>query len=214
MRKDSNKIIVIFLIIWILSGIIVAVVAGPKKDITYQSSTRIEVYIPQGYQKENILSIAKESFPNRIVAFEEIEKLEQVAGIRMQTYTEEELNTQKEKISQTYNIEKDALELEEVKLPEVQMMTLIQPYIAPLLWITAVSCIYVFFRNWKSENKWKIIGKTVLTTFAVPAAYFSLLLIVRIPIGNYTMPIAFAIYSITLLCSIAYFPKEKNDKTV
>ena len=60
----------------------------------------------------------------------------------------------------------------------------------------------MLFRNLKSENKWKILLKVILILALVLGAYFSLILIFRLPFGSYTMPVALAIYIITLIISV------------
>ena len=87
----------------------------------------------------------------------------------------------------------------EIAIPTTRIRTAVEPYILPILLTTVLSLLYVLFRNLKSENKWKIILKTVLTLAIVLGAYFSLILIFQIPFADYTMPLALAIYMITLI---------------
>ena len=39
--------------------------AGFEKSSDYATGTRLEVYIPKGYEKQDVISIAKESFENK-----------------------------------------------------------------------------------------------------------------------------------------------------
>ena len=195
----KNKIIILLLTLLIIAGTITLFVAGFEKNEIYQAGTRIEVYIPQGYEKEEILNIAKESFPGKEIGFEEIEKLNQIAGIKVNEYNEEEMETFKAKISEKYGIEEDSLTIHEVPLPTTRVSTVIDPYVLPVVLVTVLSLIYVLFRNLKSENKWKIILNIVLTLAVVLGAYFSLILVLRLPFGECTMPLALAIYIITLI---------------
>ena len=52
------------------------------------------------------------------------------------------------------------------------------------------------------KNKWKIILKIVLMLAFALGVYFSLILVLRLPFGSYTMPLALAIYIITLMMSV------------
>ena len=205
MKKISNKykILGIVIILIILAGSILLCTAGFKKDISYQAGKRIEVFIPNGYEKETVLNLAKESFPDRTILFVEVEKLGQVAGIRLKDYTEDELTDFKKKIAETYEIEEDNLTVEEVDVPAIRISTAIDPYVFPTVLITILSSIYLLFRNLKAENKWIKLLKVIVTLVVVIAIYFSILLIARIPFGDYTMPVALAIYMFTLIKSIA-----------
>lgn len=203
MKKWLNKkrIFLIIIILIILSGIITLCAAGFEKSTAYKAGTRIEVYIPKGYEKQDVINIAKESFSNK-VAFEEVEKLNQVAAIKLQDYTEEELETFKTKISEKYDIEKDSLELQEIPLPSTRISTTIIPYVFPTVLVTILALIYMLFRNLKSKNKWKIIFDIIIKLIIALGLYFSLILILRIPFGSYTMPLALAIYIIILIISV------------
>ena len=58
----KNNLILLLIILFIISGIITLLVAGFEKTTTYEAGTRIEVYIPKGYEKQDIVNIANESF--------------------------------------------------------------------------------------------------------------------------------------------------------
>lgn len=195
----KNNLILLVLIVFILAGLITMFVTGFNKSSEYQAGTRIEVYIPQGYEKQDVIDIANESFNGKKINFEKMEKLNQVAGIKVKEYSSEELDVFKTKISEKYNIDKDKLQIYEIEIPATRISTAIEPYILPVILVTVISLIYVLFRNLKSEQKWKIILKIVLTLAIVLGVYFSLILICRLPFADYTMPLALAIYIITLL---------------
>lgn len=199
--NKKEKIVFMISFIIILAGIIVLGFAGFEKAANYQAGIRIEVYMPNGYNEQEMLAIAKESFHGKKVSFTKIEKLNQVAGIKVKDYTSEELEQFKTKVAEKYEMNKDALEIQEVLIPTVKVSTLITPYVFPVLLVTILVFIYLLFRNLKSENKWKILIKEILFLAIGLGLYFSFMLIFRIPFGSYTMPIALAIYMIILLKS-------------
>ena len=196
---NKNKVILIVLAVLIVAGLVTMFVAGFEKSSEYQAGTRIEVYIPQGYEKQDVINIAKESFSAKKIGFEEIEKLNQVAGIKLEEYTKEELDNFKAKISEKYNIDGKELKVYEITIPAIRIRTAVEPYVLPIVLVTVLSLIYVLFKNLKSEKKWKIILKIVSTLAIVLGVYFSLILILQLPFANYTMPLALAIYIITLI---------------
>ena len=51
----KNKIILLIAILLILAGTITLFIAGFEKTEAYKDASRIEVYIPQGYEKEDFI---------------------------------------------------------------------------------------------------------------------------------------------------------------
>lgn len=199
---NTKRIILIILILIIISGIITVGVAGFEKSSDYTSGTRLEVYIPKGYDKQEVINLAKESFANKEISFYEIEKLNQVAGIKVKEYTKEELDNFKTKISDKYEMDKEELELYEVLVPTTRISSIVMPYVIPVLLVTVLSLVYIGIRNFKSNEKLKISLKVLATIAIVLGLYFSVIALLRLPFGIYTMPLALAIYVITLLISV------------
>lgn len=199
---NKQRIILIILILIILSGIITLGVIGFEKSSDYTAGTRIEIYLPKGYEKQDIVYIAKESFLGREVSFSEIEKLNQVAGIKISDYSKEELENFKTKISERYEMDKDSIELYEVSLPATNISTVVMPYVLPMLLVTILSLVYIGIKNFKSNDILKIFLKILAIVVMALAIYFSIIVLFRLPFGRYTMPLALAIYVIALLIAI------------
>lgn len=205
MKKITKKEKIIFslVILIIIAGIITLCISGFNKSASFASGTRIEAYIPNGYEAEDIIAIAKESFNSaKRISFDKIEKLNQVAGIKIDNYTEDELTNFKNKLMEKYSIEEDKLEIYEIDIPTVRISTTVKPYIFPIILITVLSLAYLLLRNLKRENLIVYIAKIILILIAVLGLYFSIIVISRIPFGVYTMPVALALYIATLLISI------------
>ena len=199
---NKKRVILIIFILIIISGIITVAVAGFNKSSDYTAETRLEVYIPKGYEKQEVLSIAKESFANKEISFYEIEKLNQVAGIKVKEYTKDELDNFKTKISEKYEIDKEELELYEVVVPTTRIRSIVTPYVLPMILVTVLSLIYVGIRNFKSNERLKISLKVIATIAIVLGVYFSIIALFRLSFGIYSMPLALTIYIITLLISV------------
>jgi len=195
----KNKIILLLSIALIIAGCITLIIAGFEKSIEYKAGTRIEVYIPQGYEKQDIINIANESFADKEFIFQEVEKLNQVASIKIIDYTEEELNNFKSSISKKYDIKEEELEIHEILIPTTKISTVVNEYVFPIILVSVLSLTYLLLRNIKSENKWKFILKIILVLILVLGVYFSLILVLRLPFGIYTMPFALAIYISVLI---------------
>lgn len=197
--EKNKKVLIILLILIIISGIIVISTVGFRKSPEYTAGTKIEVYIPKGYEKNDIMDIANKTFSNRNIVFYELEKLNQVACIKIDEYTEEELTSFKNEIAQKYSIEIEELEIYEVKVPETRISSLVVPYVMPTIITTLVALVYIFIKNLKTDNKLKNVLGMLLSLVVVEGLYFSLIAIIRIPFGILTMPFALALFIITLL---------------
>lgn len=199
----KEKIIFSLVILIIIAGIITLCINGFNKSASFASGTRIEAYIQNGYEAEDIIAIAKESFNSaKKISLDKVEKLNQVAGIKIDNYTEDELTNFKNKLMEKYSIEEDKLEIYEIDIPTVRISTTVKPYIFPIILITVLSLVYLLLRNFKRENLIVYIVKIILSLIAVLGLYFSIIVISRIPFGVYTMPVALALYIATLLISI------------
>lgn len=205
---ENKKILIIAILIIIVAGIIFLAVKGFNKGIIYDSATRIECYIPSGYEKADIENITNETFSNKNVKVQDIEKLNQIVSIKIKDYSEEELENFKTKISEKYEIDKDKLEIYEIKIPTTRISTIVKPYVLPVSIVTVLSLVYIALRNIKSKEAVKKVIKVALTLVLVAGIYFSILVIAQIPINEYTMPIALMLYVLTLLIEVIKLNKE------
>lgn len=205
---ENKKILIIAILIIIVAGIIFLAVKGFNKGIIYDSATRIECYIPSGYEKADIENITNETFSNKNVTVQDIEKLNQMVSIKIKDYSEEELENFKTKISEKYEIDKDKLEIYEIKIPTTRISTIVKPYVLPVSIVTVLSLVYIALRNIKSKEAVKKVIKVALTLVLVAGIYFSILVIAQIPINEYTMPIALMLYVLTLLIEVIKLNKE------
>lgn len=205
---ENKKILIIAILIIIVAGIIFLAVKGFNKGIIYDSATRIECYIPSRYEKADIENITNETFSNKNVTVQDIEKLNQMVSIKIKDYSEEELENFKTKISEKYGIDKDKLEIYEIKIPTTRISTIVKPYVLPVSIVTVLSLVYIALRNIKSKEAVKKVIKVALTLVLVAGIYFSILVIAQIPINEYTMPIALMLYVLTLLIEVIKLNKE------
>lgn len=199
----NKKIMIIAVIVVILVGIIMTATIGFNKSMEYKSGTRIEVSLQSGYDKKDVETIVKECFPNKKYDIQDVEEMNQVVSIKLNEYSEEELDNFKSKICEKYEIEKDNLSLYEIAVPATRIRTIVSPYVWPVTMATVISLLYVGIRNIKENKVIKSIAKVFVTLLIVAGLFFSIIVITRIPFSNYTMPIALMIYLITMIiCSV------------
>ena len=204
MKKYFN-IKTIFLaisIVIIIAGTTTIGISGFEKSLEYKAGTRIEVNIPEGYEKQEVIDIAKECFKTEEILFSKIENVNKVAGIKVTNYTQAQFEKYLFEIAEKYKIEAEKMEYYEIVVPETKISTVINPYILPVILITVLSLIYVIIKNYKSNNKiktsLKVLGILVITL----CLYFSIIALFKLSFSIYTMPLAFAIYIVTLLISV------------
>lgn len=206
--SKTKKILALIIILIILAGIIMLVIKGFNKSITYQKATKIECYIAKGYNKADIKQITDEVFGNKTVQIQDVEKLNQVVSVRINNYTEEELENFKAKICEKYEIEEDDLEIYEVEVPTTRIKTLVTPYVLPVSIVTILAVIYVGIRNIKSKDMIKKVSKLLTSLIIGAGLYFSIIVLAQIPVTEYMMPIALALYVATLLITVMKLNKE------
>lgn len=197
--SKSKKIIAVILLLIIVAGIIMLVIKGFNKSITYQKATKIECYIAKGYDKADIKEIANEVFSDKNIEIQDIEKLNQVVSIKIKNYTDEELENFKNKITEKYDIKKDDLLVHEIEVPATKISTLVEPYVFPVTLTTILAIVYIVVRNIKEKDCIKKVAQLLTYLIAVAGVYFSIILIAQIPVNEFMMPIALAIYVATLL---------------
>lgn len=204
MKKYLNKKIIplIISILIIILGIILLCLNGFEKAIEYKAGTRIEVLIPNGYKENEIVEIAKECFDTDEILFSEIEKLNQVAGIKVVKYSEEQLENYINKVSEKYELDKEDIEYHEVLIPETSISTIITPYILPVFFTTTIVLMYIVIKNYKSNDGVKIPLKVLKMLVITLGLYFSFIVLFRLQFNIYTMPIALALYIVILLITV------------
>lgn len=204
MKKYFNlkSIFLIISILIILSGIITMSLFELNKSIEYKAGTRIEVSILKGYEKKDIINIAKECFSTDEILFLEIEKTNQVAGIKIIEYSKEELDNYISKISEKYEINKDDIIYYEISVPETKISTIIKPYILPIIFTTCISLIYVIIKNFRNNKGTKLPLKILEILVISLGLYFSFIALLRLEFCMYTMPFALTIYIVALIASV------------
>ena len=203
----SKKVIVVLSALIILAGVIMLVSTGFNKSIGYQNSKKIEVSIEKGYEKNDIIQIANEVFNKKDIQIQDLEKTNQAFFIRIKDYSEEELSNFKAKLAEKYEIEEENLIVLEAEIPETKITTIVTPYVFPVSLVTIISLVYIALRNIKKEAINKVIS-ILLALIIVAGIYFSVIVLTQFPFNEYVMPIALALYIVTLLIVVMRLNKE------
>lgn len=203
MKKKSsiNQLICIISIIVIIVGVIVLLTRGFEKSLDYARVNRIEIYLENGYNKEEITQIVNEIFIEKEFKIYDVDKFNQTIAIDLrESYSDEQLESLKTAIAEKNGIDEEEITVYENKIPAVTVRDIVKPYLQPMITTTMLIVIYIILRNIKSVEKImnKII-KMILTILLTEGVYFSLILIIGIPISKLTMPIAIIIYILSII---------------
>lgn len=204
---EKNKKICAFILIAliIMAGIIVTIVFGFNKELKYQQSQSVEVYVEQKVDRAKIKEIANEVL-GRNNMVQTIEIYQDMVSIRAKNISEEQKNDIVNKIKENYKFEQTAEDTTINTIAETRIRDMYKKYVLPIIIAEVLVLIYMVIRYYKNG-----IIKVAMSTIFVPVigelVLLSIIAITRIPLGRLTPILVIAVYIISLLCVI-----NKNEK--
>ena len=204
---EKNKKICAFILIAliIMAGIIVTIVFGFNKELKYQQSQSVEVYVEQKVDRGKIKEIANEVL-GRNNMVQTIEIYQDMVSIRAKNISEEQKNDIVNKIKENYEFEQTAEDTTINTIAETRIRDMYKKYVLPIIIAEVLVLIYMVIRYYKNG-----IIKVAMSTIFVPVigelVLLSIIAITRIPLGRLTPILVIAVYIISLLCVI-----NKNEK--
>ncbi len=209
--SKNKKIIYGIIALIIIAGIIVTCAFKFNFSLMYKEHERITIYIGKEYKIADINKIAKEVFEGKKVQCEKLEIYNDTPIINVEETTQEQLEQLKQKIAEKYEIENSENLIQTSKVVNTRGRDIVKPYIVPTIITTLIILVYVTFR-YKKLGILNIIFDFILKLLISETVYLSILSILRIPIGIYTMPVAILIYIITTIICV-YIYQLKLDKS-
>lgn len=218
MKKSKTlKIMYIVAIIVIIAGIVATCVWKTNISLLYSEHTRIDVYLGKEYKIEDLKQIASEVFEGKVI-FQEIEMFNDAVAINVSGASDEQLNSLKEKIKTKYEIEEIDNIIDTTIVPNYGIRDIMKPYIIPMIITTLIILAYVAIR-YLNLGMFKVIFTLLIRLIVSEAVFVSIIELVRIPVGIYTIPTGILIYIlITTLTVIGYqnesarIKKEQEEK--
>ncbi len=201
----NKKIIGILLALIIIAGIIVTAIWGFNFGFLYSPHKELDIYIGQEFEKEEILSIAKEVVGNQKIVIQKVELYEDMVSIGMKDITEEQIEQLNTKINEKYGIENTVEDIIITEVSHARGRDLVKPYIMPIFISFAVVIAYliiyiaIYNHMGKTIPMAKTIGISVVVIFVVQLLYFAILALTRLPITRFTLPIAIVLYIVTTI---------------
>ena len=207
--KKYKKIILVIILILVIAGTIIKLTKGMNYALKWKQNCEIAVHAQKTITENEINQIIKEIFPDRNTKIQYLDETDSQVLITLDTneITEEEQNLLIQKINEKFEEELTIGNLEIIKNDQVKLTDIVKPYIIPII-ISLVIIVAYFIIRYKQIKITKTIEYLIEGIVLPEWVYFSILAICRIPVGNFTLPIAMFIFLISILVLIYTFDIE------
>lgn len=207
--KNKKYIILAVLLIIIIAGTTIKFIKGMNYNLSWRSSSSIEIYIENFKEKSDLKAVLAETFPKRHnkIQYVEDSTKELLITIDTKQITDEQKDTFIKKVNEKYQTNLTVDEMEIMNNSQVKLSDVIYPNIL-LIIVTVVIIAGYFITRYRKIGIIKLLeyllGGIVLTQWV----YFSILCICRIPVGSWTIPVSMLIFIVSIIVLIFIFEKE------
>lgn len=209
----KSKILIIIMIIVIVAGIIVIGTKGFNFDLKYEKSQKIELYLEQEFEIDDIKAITNEVMPGKQLIIQKVEVFEDTISIIAKEITDEEKSSLITKINEKYGTELSADSVEIENIPHTRGRDIIMPYVVPFIIATVIILVYMAVRYHKLGSV-KVIAKVIGVNILTQIILMSVIAITRIPFGRLTIPMVLVVYLLTMIGMTTKFEKQLENKKV
>ncbi len=213
MMKNKKVLYAVTALIIIL-GIISIFIFRLNFTLMYSEHTKINVYLGKEFNLQDIKSIAEETLGKQEIIYQEIEVFKDSIAINVKSATDEQIDALEAKLKEKYEIQESEQIIVTDTVGHLRGRDIVKPYIIPSVIVTIVILAYIGIR-YLNLGLLKVITILVVRLLISQALFLSIIGIIRIPIGVYTMPLAILIYiSVVIYTTINYENKlqENNIK--
>ena len=207
MKKKTNKILILLMILIIIAGILMIIFKGFNFDLKYQDTKQIEFGLDQQFSISDIKAITDEVLNNEPVLIRKVEVYEDAVNITAREITDEQKANIITKVNEKYGTDLNADEIEIATVAHTKGRDIIMPYVVPFIIATIIILIYMMIKYYKL-NSGKVLLKTIGIIILTQVLLFSIMAITRIPIGRLTIPLVLTVYMLTL---VWYTTKLENQ---
>ncbi len=209
--SKKAKIIALIVAIIIIAGVVVTLTIGFNFDLRYQEAKEIQLYIEKEFNISDIKQITNEVLGNQSVIIRKVEVYEDSVNIIAKEITDEQKTNIINKVNEKYGTQLSADTTQVTTVTRTRGRDIIKPYIFPLIIATVIILVYMAIRYYKLGIL-KTLVKTFITLVLAQAILWSLMAIVRLPIGRLTIPLMLVIYVLSLLGLTSNFEKKLLEK--
>lgn len=207
MKQKNKKIIAIALVaLVILIGIVVVNIWGFNKELRFEKSQSIDVYVEQEVDKDKIKDIANEvlGMSNMV---QTIEIYQDMVTIRARSISEEQKDSIIIKIKENYEFAQTAEETTIKTVPATRIRDMYKQYVLPFIISGVLVLVYMVIRYYK-KGILKVATRTICIPIVAELVLLSWMAIVRIPIGRFTPVLVMAVYILSTIHVIREFEEE------
>ena len=209
----KNKLLYIVLIIVIIIGAIVYKAKGFNKELNYSSRQEFEISAASTFDVSKVESIAKEILSNRKVKVQKVERFDNALEIISTEISEEEKQNIINKVNEEYNenISNEGISI--ITITSTRVLDIFKPYVLTAI-ISLIIVILYFLLLYNKIGIKKVLINGISIPILAELAYYSLIIIVRIPLGRVTNCVAVGIYLLTIGALSICFQNEKEKMII
>lgn len=196
--KKKDVIILAIAMIIIIAGVIVTFTIGFNKQLRYQESQKIDIYVASEVDVNKIKNIANEVLGGNNMV-QTIEIYQDMVTIRAKSITEEQKNTIVNKVKENYEFEQTAENTEISNIPATRIRDILKKYILPMSLSFVIILVYMTVR-YHEKGMLKVMLQTIVFPAICEIILCCLIAITRMPVGVYTPTLILIVY----LASITY----------
>lgn len=170
---------------------------GFNLGFEYGSYKRINVYMNKESDLAEVKTLVDEVFDGEY-KIEYTDEFSDTISIKLKDISEEKVKDIENKLEEKYTFDDNAKHIITVNIPSISVYDLVKEYITPVLLSFIISLIY-FAIAYRKLGVYKSLIEPALTVILIGGVYVSLLLVCRIPLNEYIIPLGIFIYIISLL---------------
>ena len=206
MKQKNIKIISIAIIaLIILAGIVVVGIYGFKKELRFDQSQSIDVYVGQNVDETKIKGIVHDTLGTNSMV-QTIEIYKDMVTIRAKEITDEQKNNIVNKIKENYEFSQTAEDTTINTVPATKLIDMYKKYIVPFAISGVLVLIYMAIRYYK-KGILKVVGRTIIYPIFGELFLLSIIALARIPVGRFTPVLVITMYIASILMVI-----KQNEK--
>ena len=207
MKQENKKIIIISVIVAliIIAGILAITQWGFYKELKYEQSQKIDIYIEKEFDENKIKEIANEVLGIHNMV-QTVELYKDTVTIRARSITEEQKNNIVNKIKESYDFAQTAENTSITTVPATRIRDMYKKYILPFIISAVLVEVYIVIRYYK-KGILKVLLNAILIPIASELVLLSWIAIVRIPVGTYTTSLVILVYMLSVWYSMKRIEK-------
>lgn len=206
--KNKNVIILAIAMIIVIAAIIVTSTIGFNKQLRYQDSQRIDIYVASEVDVNKVKNIANEVLGNKNMV-QTIEIYQDMITIRAKSISDEQKNSIVNKIKESYEFEQTAESTKIEDIPATRIRDMFKKYVLPFVISFVIILVYIVIR-YHEKGILKVCAEAILTPVFCEILLISMIAILRIPVGLYTPTLVLITYIASITYAVMKIEKIKN----